>query len=325
MPRMFSGWRMASLAALSIVWSVGPAAAQPQYPSRPITLLTPAPPGGGLDTVARQLAETTQRLSGMQLVVENKVGAGGTIAIRDVVNAKPDGYTLAFVTNTPLTMAHHTMPVPYTIDSYRPLIRVNTLDNALCVAPAFPANTTKEFIEHLARNPGRYSYGVDAAGGILHVTVEHTFRKLEIQATAVPFGGGQVTLTNFLGGHIDIFGGGLPSILPHVASGQAKCLLVTSTEPNGLVPQASGLAGVGITDINGQLWFGAIAPRDTPQVVVDKLSAAFTQAARERGMSDTLARIGGSLAILGPQEFRELIVRESNAFGTVIRTLDLKL
>jgi tripartite-type tricarboxylate transporter receptor subunit TctC len=315
---------VAAIIAISLGFSHLPVAADEPYPTRPIRMLIPAPPGGGLDTVARQLAEGAQRLAGMQFIVENKTGASGTIVIRDIMTARPDGYTIAFMTNSTLTVVPHVMPVTYTPDSYLPLLRVNTTDYALCVAPSFPANNGREFIAELVRNPGRYSYGVDGAGGILHVTAEHAFRQLGVRATAVPFAGGQVTLTNFLGGHIAIFGGGLPSILSYLASGQAKCLMLTSADDNARVPQAAGLRRLGVNDLNGQLWFGAIAPRDTPAPVAERLIAALTQAARDPGMAEVLARIGGDLAILGPEEFRQLIQSESDAFRRVIPALDLK-
>jgi tripartite-type tricarboxylate transporter receptor subunit TctC len=187
-----------------------------------------------------------------------------------------------------------------------------------------PANSGKEFIDHLAKNPNKYSYGNDGVGGTMHVAAEYAFKKLGVKATAIPFRGGNETLTSFLGGHLDIFGGGIPSILPYVASSQAKCLLLTSASENALVPQASGLAAVGVPDFDGGLWFGLIAPKGTPQPIIDELATIFSQAAKDSAVNAALGRIGAEAAVLGPKEFRALIDRDSAIFAAATKELGLQ-
>jgi tripartite-type tricarboxylate transporter receptor subunit TctC len=314
----------ASIALITLVSDAGNLRAQEKYPSRPVTIITPAAPGGGLDTTARQLAQAAEKLTGGTFVIENKSGASGTIGVTHVVNARPDGYTLGFVTNGMLTVTPHSLRVAYTEESYVPVVRVGSTGYVMCVSPDFPANSGKEFIDHLAKNPNKYSYGNDGVGGTMHVAAEYAFKKLGVKATAIPFRGGNETLTSFLGGHLDIFGGGIPSILPYVASSQAKCLLLTSASENALVPQASGLAAVGVPDFDGGLWFGLIAPKGTPQPIIDELATIFSQAAKDSAVNAALGRIGAEAAVLGPKEFRALIDRDSAIFAAATKELGLQ-
>ena len=316
--------RAVTAALLCLAFGTMSAQAEQKYPSRPVTIIVPAAPGGGLDTTARQLALAVEHATGAKFVIENKSGASGTIGVMTVVNAKPDGYTLAFVTNGMLTVTPHTLAVSYTEDSYTPVLRVGSTGYVMCVAPNFPASNAKEFIDQLAKNPDKYSYGNDGIGGTMHVAAEYTFRKLGAKAVAVPFRGGNETLTNFLGGHLDIFGGGIPSILPYVASGKAKCLLLTSAQNNALVPQASGLADLGVKDFDGSLWFGLIAPKGTPQSIVDELAATFTKAANDNRVKSALERIGAEAAVMGPADFKTLIARDNATFAAAVKEIGMQ-
>jgi tripartite-type tricarboxylate transporter receptor subunit TctC len=312
-----------AIAILLIGYGTLSTRAQDKYPSRPIVLMVPAAPGGGLDTTARQLARAAERIMDAQFVIENRTGASGTIGITKMVNSPADGYTLAFVTNGMITVTPHTLDVPYTLASYIPVIRVGSTGYVMCVKRDFPANNAKEFIEHLKNNPNKYSYGNDGVGGTLHVAAEYVFGKLGVKAQAVPFRGGNETLAAFLGGHLDIFGGGILSILPYAGTGEAKCLLLTSAEGNALVPQASGLTGVGIQNFSGGLWFGLIAPKGTPQPIVDELAKVFAEAAEDKSVTAALDRIGAEAAVLGPEDFKALIERESAAFASSVKDLGL--
>ncbi len=194
----------------------------------------------------------------------------------------------------------------------------------MCVAPEFPASNAKEFIEALRRNPGKYTYGNDGVGGTMQLGAERIFKALGVKARAVPFGGAGETARKFLGGHVDIYGGSLPPILPHVAAGKAKCLLVTSAEDNPSVPQASGLRALGIPELETSLWWGVIGPRGLPQNLIATLEAAFRKAAESPKIKEALAKIGAEPVVRGPQEFATLIDNESTAFGQVAKDLGLE-
>jgi tripartite-type tricarboxylate transporter receptor subunit TctC len=301
-----------------------PAWAQDSYPRKPITLIVPSPPGGGTDLLARQLAEAVRPLLGVRVVVENKPGAGGALGVTLICEARPDGYTLGFVFNGPLTAVPSTRQVAYTPSSYLPLVQVGYSSYVMCVAESFPADTASQFLDVLKQNPGKYTYGTDGVGGTMQLAAEQIFQKFGIKAVAVPFGGAGETARNFLGGHIDIYGGSLQAILPDVAAHKAKCLLLTSGTNNKALPQASGVDALGLPKLSAGLWYGLIAPKALPRPIAAKLIEAFTQAAKTPEVQAALESVNSDPVVHGPDEFRRMIDQESSGFAAVAARLGLK-
>src|SRR5262249_32890038 len=149
----------------------------------------------------------------------------------------------------------------------------------MCVAPDFPANDAKEFIEALKRNPGKYTYGNDGVGGTMQLAAERIFAHFGIKQVAVPFKGAGETLQNFLGHQVDIYGGSVQPILPYIQNRTAKCLLLTSGADNPQVPQASGLDAIGAKGLDVGLWYALIGPQGLPREIVDVLYRAYREAA----------------------------------------------
>jgi len=294
------------------------------YPTKPITIIVPAPPGGGTDLLARQLAEAVRSTLGVRVIVENKSGAGGALGITLVTQAKPDGYTLGFTHNGPLTAVPNTRDVAYNLNSYQPLVQVGFSSYVMCVAPDFPANDAKSFLAVLKAHPNTYSYGTDGVGGTMQLAAEQIFQTYDIKQTAVPFGGAGETARNFLGHHIDIYGGSLQAILADVAANKAKCLLLTSGPDNKSVPQASGVDALGIPKANAGLWWGLIAPKDLPQPIAEKLTDAFAKAAATPAVTAALATIYAEPVVHGPAEYRQMLEQESNGFSATAKRLGLK-
>lgn len=320
-------WVLRSTAALIVSGAsfyTLPTRAQTNYPTRPITVIVPTPPGGGTDILARQIATLLEAKLKTSVVVENKPGGGGTIGVTLISQAKPDGYTLGMIWTGPITTTPNTRSVPYGLDSYTPLVQVGSSSYVLCVAAEFPASNAKEFIEELRKHPRKYTYGNDGVGGTMHLGGERIFKALGIQARPIPFGGAGETVRAFLGNQIDIFGGSFPTILPHVASGKAKCLMLTAVEDNPAVPGASGLKALGIPELETVLWWGMIAPKGLPPDVQTKLTDALLEVARSPQILDVLKNIGAQPVIRGPKEFREMIEKESIAFGAVAKDIGLE-
>lgn len=309
--------------ALFAIGCVGQLAAQEQYPTRPIAFIVPTAPGGGADLLARQIADAAEATLHQKLVVENKPGGGGTVGVTVASQSKPDGYTLALIWNGPLTTIPHTLSVPYTLDSYTPISVIGSSSYIMCVAPDFPASNATEFLKVLAANPGKYTYGNDGVGGTMQLGAERIFHHYGIKARPVPFSGAGETARNFLGGHVDIYGGSLPPILPHVAAGKAKCLLLTSADDNPAVPTASGLRALGIPELETLLWYGVIGPKGLPSNLVKQLTDVFRSAGVSEKIRSALANIGGKSDVRGPQDMAELIKSESDALGKVARDVGL--
>lgn len=304
------------LAAIHSAWAA--------YPEKPIEIIVPSPPGGGTDIAIRLLAELTEPFLKQKLVVVNKPGGGGTVGVSLLTQAKPDGYTLGGVWNSPLTASPHTLQVAFTPDDYQPILQISSAAYVLCAAADFPANNGKELIEELKKNPGKYTYGNDGVGGTMQLAGERIFKTLGVKVRPVPFGGAGETAKNFLGGHVTFYGGSVPPIMPHIKAGKAKALLLTSAADNAALPTASGLKALGIPQEETVLWRTLIAPKGLPADVLKTLEAAFRQGASEPRFKEFLTGQGEELVIAGPAEVSKLIREEYKALGEVAKDLGLK-
>ena len=310
--------------ALTLGASLTPlSSAQEKFPSKPIEIIVPTPPGGGTDTVVRLLAETVEPILGQKVVVSNRPGGGGLIGMAAVVKARPDGYTLGGLWNAPLTMTPHVQTAPYGLNDYQAVSLADSAPIVLCTKPGFPADTGKAFIEHIVANPNKYTYGNDGVGGTIQLATERIFMKFGAKARPVPFGGAGETVKNFLGGHIDIYGGSISTILPHVKSGAAKCLLLTGNTPNPTLPQAATVGAIGAPDAVTTLWHGIVAPKNIPADRLKMLEEAFQKAARSDKFMKFLEARGLDVEASTAQAFRQLIDSEYVAMGEVLKAIGL--
>jgi tripartite-type tricarboxylate transporter receptor subunit TctC len=301
----------------------GLAAAQ-TYPTRPITMIVPAPPGGGTDVFARALAEVVEATLKQKIVIENRAGGGGTLGVTQLVAARPDGYTLGFIWNSPLTTSPHSLQVSYTPQSYRAVMSIGYSSYVLCAQPNFPANNAKELIAKLKEPGTRFTYGNDGVGGTMQLAAERIFVANGVKLRSVPFGGAGETAKNFLGGHIDFYGGSLPPILAHAKAGKAKCLLLTSSTNNAALPEAEGLESIGLADKQTVLWWGLIAPANTPEIIVATLQSAFVEAAKTDKFKEILDKQGAVSNVLDGAATSSLITQELEALGEVARALGIE-
>ena len=194
----------------------------------------------------------------------------------------------------------------------------------LCVQPDFSANTGREFLEAVKASPGKFTYGNDGVGGTMQLAAERIFAKAGAKVRAVPFGGAGETARNFLGGHVDFYGGSLPPILAHVKAGKAKCLLLTSAAGNSALPQASGLDAVGLASEETVLWWGMIAPVKTPETIRVALEKAFVEAANTPAFRETMEKQGAAHQVRGAGETATLIQDELKALGEVAAALKIE-
>ncbi|HTS20423.1 MAG TPA: tripartite tricarboxylate transporter substrate binding protein [Casimicrobiaceae bacterium] len=288
-----------------------------------IKLIIPTAPGGGTDAYFRVLAKAAEPYSREPIVVVNVPGAGGTIGVAQMVRSAPDGQTLAAVWLGPVTVSPHTMKVPYTPDDYVPVIQLTSAPYVLCVHPEFPAADGKGFIEELRKNPDKYTYGDDGAGGPGQLATERILRAMNVHARDVPFKGAGETLVAFLGGHIDIYVGSVPPILQHAQAGKAKCLLLTSAERIPALPSASSLRDLGIPEAETILWRAVLAPKGTPPAKVAELEALFEKAANAPATRKFLDDAGEQLLIRKGRALREYIDHEYVALGKLAQALKL--
>jgi tripartite-type tricarboxylate transporter receptor subunit TctC len=305
-----------ALAALS------PAAAQSF--ERPIRVIVPIAPGGGTDVFARLLAELVGTQLGQPILVENRPGASSTIGTQFVAEQRPDGTTLLFTANSPLTAAPHVMTVRYTLDQLEPLFVVGHTGFTLCVRQDSPIRDAQALIAAIRAQPGRFTYGTDGVGGNMHLAAERLFRALNLDATMVPFQGAAQTLTAFTGGHIDLYGGSIAVAMPAIRDGRARCLILTQRAQHPEVPTGTGLDALGIPDEETLIWWGMLAPRGLPAATRAALLSAFEAAWRSERFQRQLAMSGVTAEFRGPEAMARLIAEENAALGRVVRQIGLE-
>lgn len=316
--------RAGAAAAACLVLLGGSAMAQEKFPSRPVEIIIPAPPGGGTDVLTRVLAEIAEPALGQKIVIINRAGGAGVPGFVSVMNAKPDGYTLGSFSFGQLAIQPHTMAaVPYKPADFAPIGLYSAGPAVFCVRPAFPAANGKEFIEMLKANPGKYTYGTSGLGGTIHIAAERIFRKLGVSPRPIPFSGGGETLKNFLGGHIDIYGGTVTPVLPHVQSGAARCPLFGSASGNPLLPQATNLTQLGIPEAETLVWRGLFGPKAMSADRVAFLDKVFSTAARSDKYKGLLAKSGEEALALGSAEAKKLVDKDYADIGEIVRNLGL--
>jgi tripartite-type tricarboxylate transporter receptor subunit TctC len=311
-------------AGFAIVAGAAPVGARAdEFPTRPIEMIIPTPPGGGTDIALRLLAELTEPVLKQKVVIVNKAGGSGSVGMLSIIQAKPDGYTIGGLWNAPMTISPHMLQVSYKPTDYATVALATAAPALFCVKSAFPAQNGEEFIAELKKNPGKYTYGNDGVGGTLHLAAERVFHRLGARARPIPFGGAGETLKAYLGGHVDIYAGSIPPIMPYVTEGTSKCVLLTTAKRIEQMPTVTSLSDLGIGDEETVLWRGIIAPKSVPQPVLAVLENAFATAARTDKFKEFMASrgeeaVGGSAA-----DMRKMLDNEYAAMGKVMAEVGL--
>jgi tripartite-type tricarboxylate transporter receptor subunit TctC len=314
---------MASALAVGVGAMALPARADEHFPSHPIQMIVPTPPGGGTDVAGRLLASLAEAALGQKVIVLNKPGAGGAIGVETMLQAKPDGYTIAQVWNSPITVTPLMFDVNYKPDSYRPIVLSDVSPTVYCVMKDFPATTGQQFLQELKNHPGKYTYGTDGVSGTVHLAAELIFSHFGIHERAIPYGGAGETVESFIGRNVDIYGGSTSPILPFVQNGTAKCLMVSTDKRSPALPDAASVTDLGIPDDATVLWHAIIAPAGVPPDRIAILQNAFEKAAQSQKYREFAAKQGEEAVGLGPADARKLMDKEYENFSHVIAQLGL--
>lgn len=298
-------------------------AALAEYPERPIEVTIPAPAGGGTDTSARKLATLLEAELGTSIAILNVAGGGGSVGVTQFMMTRPDGYSLLATWNSPVTTVPQVQQTAYQVDSFTPIAATSETAYTLCVSPDFPADSGEAMLAELAANPGKYTYGNDGIGGTMQLAAERIFQARGIQAVPIPFGGAGETLQNFLGGHVDIYGGSISPVLPYTESGEAKCLIVTSAAPVAALPQAAGLDSLGLGAEETLLWRMFLAPAGLDPAITDRLAAALDKTVNDPSYVEFLATKGEIPNVVTGDALTERLQGEYAALAKVAEKLGL--
>jgi len=286
------------LAALCV--ALAPALAQSQaFPSQPITLVVPWPPGGGSDTAMRMTAEAASKRMGVPVVVVNKPGAGGTVGIKEVMSSKPDGYTLAMIA-TGAVFAQYNNPNANALDEMEPVVFFGDDPSAITINPKLPFKTLKELVDHAKANPGKLKNGNDQPGGSSHVAASVFEKGLGIRLTKVPYAGFAPTVQALLSGEVDMASIALPDVIEQHAAGKLRVLGVASSARHFKAPDVPTFAEQGFPLISG-LWRVIAAPKGIPADRLKILEAKFIETLSDKEFQEK-ARAAGFLVTPGGNE-----------------------
>ena len=296
------------------------------YPVRPVKIVVSFPPGTTPDTVARVVAPKLQEALGQPVIVENRAGAGGNVAVDAVAKSPPDGYTLVVSTNAALA-TNKILFDNLAYDPERDLSAISLLASApqiLVVNPSVPVGTFKEFLQYLRSNPAKLSYGTTGSGSAAHLTMELLKADAKVFLVHIPYRGFPQAVTDMMGGNIQTMFAIAPGVLPHINAGRMKALAVTAFKRSAQAPEIPSVAELGYPQLESLAWIGMLAPAKTPQEIVDRLSAETQRILRDPEARKTLSNLGFDVVGSAPAEFRKFQHAEIDKWGKVIRATGAK-
>ncbi len=290
------------------------------YPTQPITIVAPFPPGGSVDITSRIIAEPLAKTLGGSVVVENRSGASGNIGMEQAARAKADGYTIVLNTTPIATNPAFFPKLGYDIQkNFTPVAMVARLPHVLVVHSNVKANTLAELLVLIRARPGKLNYASAGTGTNFHLAAEMFKDMTNTFALHVPYRGGGPALTDTLAGQVDFSFPSLAAALPHIKSGRLRALGVTTEKRSNLLPDTPSINEAGVPGYDFTSWFAVLAPAGTPQEIVLKLNAAINQVTAAPAMVERFAREGLEVFATTPEGAGEFIMRETTRYARLIK------
>ena len=294
------------------------------YPTRPVRIIVGFAAGGGNDIIARLMGQRLQDRLGQPFVVENRPGAAGNIAAEAVATAPPDGYTLlvassSYARNTTLydklNFIFHR--------AIAPVASIMSVPNILDVNPSVPVKTIPEFIAYAKANPGKLNMGSGGIGSSQHLSGELFKMMTGVNLVHVPYRGGAPAIADLLSGQVQVMFDVLPESIEYIRATKLRPLAVTTATRSEVLPDIPTI-GEFVPGYEATLWYGLVAPRNTPAAIIDKLNTEINAALAEPKMKARLADLGGTTLPGSPADFGKLIADETEKWGRVIQALNIK-
>ena len=298
--------------------------AQP-YPNKPIKVVVGYSAGGAVDAVARAVGQALSTSLGQPLVVENKPGAGTNIAVKSVIAAEPDGYTLMMAANALAANMALYQPAPF--DAEKDLVAVSLVGRVPVVIAAnmqAPYANIAKLIEAAKAKPGSIAFGSPGNGSTPHMAIEFFERAAGISLQHVPYRGGAQALTDVIGGQLPLVALNALEVQPHVKSGKLKVLAVLSPKRSVIFPEVPTIAESGFPGFEASVWYGLVAPAATPKPVVDKLHAEVQKALQTQEVRDRMTAVGGEVLPGSADMFTQLIKNERQRYERLVREANIK-
>jgi tripartite-type tricarboxylate transporter receptor subunit TctC len=309
------------LAALALV----AASAFAQYPNKPVTIVVGFEPGGGTDTTARIVQGPLGEQIGQQVVVENRAGAGGNIAVDYVAKQAPDGYTIVLANVGALAVNPHIMKTPYDpLVDLVPISMAAVFANVLVVQPSLHVNSVADFVKLANEKPGTITYASSGIGGAGHLSGELLKVMSKIDIVHVPYKGGGPAMRGFLGGEVNSFFATPVSSISQIRAGKAKAIATTGSKRAALMPDVPTIAESGYPGYEALNWYGFLAPKGTPREIVERLHKEIAKALANPRVVDQMNKTGVEPLSMTPEEFGAYIKREYDTWGKVVKQAGIK-
>ncbi len=323
----FRGTRRDVLRLAAAGLAASPLLGQAQsWPSKPVTLIVPFPAGGGTDAFARPLSASFAKLTGKQMVIDNRGGAGGTLGASIAAKAQPDGYTL-FVGAVHHTIAPSMYPkLDYDLEKdFVPISLIATVPQVLVVNPRNVPGDFKAFMEQLRKNPGKMNYASAGSGTSHHLAGELFKQQTKTFITHIPYRGAGPALQDLISGNVDMMFDGLGSSAGHIKGDRIKALMVAGSKRNAAFPDVPCAAELGLPDYTVQTWYGVWAPKGTPADVVARAYEEIRKAGATPEAKAIWANQGAEFSGMSPQQFGQFVSAEIKRWTQVVKLSGAKL
>lgn len=322
--RLFKTLGVLIAVALAFILPAAALAAD-SYPSKPIKLIIPFPPGGSNDIAGRLIATKLSERLGKQVVVDNRGGAGGVLGTEIAAKSDPDGYTLLIA-----SAAYGFNPALYKlpfdpVKSFTPIAKLASGPNSLTVHPSVPANTEKELIALLKAKPGQLICGCAGVGSFQHMGTELFKMMTKTEFKIVQFKGGGPAMIDQLGGHSQFSFGSLIQTIPHIQSGKFRILATGGKKRSSILPDVPTIAEAGVPGYEATNWWGVLTPAGTPGPIVDRLNREIKTLLSSADVQKLFLNEGADVDYLGPAEFGPFIAGEITKWGKVVKEANIKV
>jgi tripartite-type tricarboxylate transporter receptor subunit TctC len=314
------------LAAAVAIWAGYPVQADAQqWPDKPVRILVPFPPGGGTDIQARLLSTAFQKSMGQNFIIDNRTGAGGLIAGQLAVDSPPDGNTILFTSGS-ISVAVTLYAKRMKFDVHRDLIPISWISSTplvLSVHPSVPAKSVKDLVA-LAKRTAGMNAGGNTAGSTSHLTGEMLNQVAGLKTAVLTYRGGGPAVIALISGEIDYIFATAPSIMPHIKSGKARALAVTTPKPSSALPDLPTMNSI-YPGFESDNWYAMFYPKGTPRPIVDKMNAEIRKALGTPEIKAFMPREALDPVASTPEQLSELLKREIQKYARVIKTANIKM
>jgi tripartite-type tricarboxylate transporter receptor subunit TctC len=304
-------------AALSLLLIPGSVAAQ-DFPTKPIKMIVPFPPGGPIDTMARLTGQSMSASLGQQVIVENRPGAGSTIGTDAVAKAPADGYTLVMVSTTHVISPHLYKKMTYDpIKDFAPVMKLVEGPYVMVVHPSLGVSNVREFVALAKKKPNEIFFASSGNGSAQHLVGALFMQMAGVQLSHVPYKGSNAAMQDLLGGQVKLSFVGMPNAIPNL--GKLKALAVTTKKRSADLPDVPTMDEAGVKGYEATIWLGMLAPKGTPREVVDKLNADIRKVLADPEAMSLMHKAGVEVATSTPEEFQALMQQELDRWGKVVK------